>query len=482
MNPYLVLSTVLFYCAVIALISYITSRKAGSGEFYLGGKKSPWFVVAFGMIGTALSGVTFISVPGWVCGPAKMTYLEVVLGNFLGYIVVAMVLLPLYYKMNLTSIYTFMNVRFGKSSYKTSAVLFLVSRVVGAAFRVFIVALVLQITLFEPLHVPFEINVCLIMLMIWLYTFKGGIKSIIWSDLFQTSMFIAAVIFTIIIIKNKLGLSFGGMVEQIFQNPQSQIFDFSDFINNKYNFFKQFIGGIFLTITMVGMDQDMMQKNLSLKNIGEAKKNFFTFSISFVLVNLLFLILGVLLFMFLSAQNIQMPSRTDEIYPLIATNYLGTATIIFFILGIVAATFSSANSAIIALTTSFMVDIYGQKDKTEAKLKKTRYIVHTSFAVLLVFVILVFNAFNDRSVVEAIFKFAGYTYGPLLGLFTLGVLFKKIDLNDRFVPIICIITPILTVLFDKFSEILLNGYKFGFEILILNGLLTFIGLLLIRKK
>ena len=486
MNPLLIISIVAIYFAVIIFISYITSRNSGSNDFYSGGKKSPWLVVAFGMIGTTLSGVTFISVPGWVAGDAKMTYFAFVLGNFLGYLVITLILLPLYYKMNLTSIYTYMSKRFGFYSYKTSAVLFLISKIIGAAFRLFIVALVLQITIFAPLGIPFELNVFITIFFIWAYTFKGGIKSIIWTDLLQTSCLIIAVVFTIIIIKNQLNFNFSEMITAISNNSQSQIFDFSNFIGNKYNFFKQFIAGIFITIVMVGLDQDMMQKNLSLKNIKEAKKNFFSFAIAFIPVNLIFLSLGVLFVIYMNTKGIAMPLMEngtiagDEIYTLLATNYLGTATAILFIIGVIAAAFSSANSALIALTTSYMIDIKPCVNKSEKYQKNKRFVVHIAFSVIVALVIIFFKLLNNDSVVYAIFKFAGYTYGPLLGLFTLGIFFK-ININDKFVPIVCIVAPIITIILDVFSLELLGGYKFGFEVLILNGLLTFVGLLLLKN-
>lgn len=481
MNPIITIIIIATYFAVILGVSYITSKRAKSNDFYTGSKKSPWWVVAFGMIGTTLSGVTFISVPGWVSGDAKMTYFAVILGNFFGYLVISSILLPLYYRMNLTSIYSYINNRFGFNSYKTSAYLFLISKIIGAAFRLFIVALVLQIIVFEPLGLPFELNVFVTLFLIWAYTFKGGIKTIIWTDMIQTAFLVFAVLFTIYVIADNLNLGFSEMVSGIYNHPQSLMFDFSDIWGNPNNFFKQFIAGIFITIVMVGLDQDMMQKNLSLKNIKEAKKNFISFAITFVPINLIFLSLGVLFVMYMNTNSIPMPGRTDEIYTLLATNYLGQATAIFFILGIIAAAFSSANSALIAMTTSFMVDIYDGKNKSESALNKKRFITHIAFTIILGIVIILFHYLNDDSVVKAIFKFAGYTYGPLLGLFTLGIFFK-IKINDKLIPLVCIVAPIITVVLDKFSETLLWGYKFGFEILLLNGILTILGLLIIKKK
>lgn len=481
MNPYLVIGIIALYFAVIIGISYLASRKSKDSDFYTGGGNSPWWVVAFGMIGTTLSGVTFISVPGMVASPAHMTYFEVILGNFLGYIFIMQVLLPLYYRYKLNSIYGFIEQRFGFRGYKTSAVLFLLSKIIGAGFRLFIVTLVLQITVFDPLGLPFFLNAILSVFLIWVYTFKGGIKSIVWTDLIQTFFLIFAVVFTIFSIKDELGFSFGGMVSAIGDSPNFRMFDFSNFWTNENNFFKQFISGAFITIVMTGLDQDMMQKNLSLKNIKEAKKNFFSFSLSFVPVNFIFLCLGVLFVIYMQAKGIAIPAKTDEIYPMLATKYLSFGVGICFILGVIAAAFSSANSALVAMTTSFMVDIYGLKGRSEEHLKKTRFIVHLSNAIILALVIILFEAFNDESVVKAIFKFAGYTYGPLLGLYFLGI-FTKIQIHDKAIPYICAISVVASVLIDKYSETLLFGYKFGFEILLLNGLITTVGLLIFRKK
>lgn len=480
MSPYLVISIIALYFIVIFSISIYTSKKSGNKDFFTGGKNSPWWVVAIGMIGTTLSGVTFISVPGWVASPAKMTYIEVILGNFLGYILIANILLPLYYKLKLTSIYEYIEQRFGKTSYKTSAYLFLVSKLIGASFRLFIVSLVLQITVFNPLNLPFALNAFCSVFIIWAYTVKGGIKSIIWTDMIQTFFLVFAVLFTIYAISKELDISFLDMTKQISNHPQSLMFDFSNFWTNENNFFKQFISGAFITIVMTGLDQDMMQKNLSLKNIHEAKKNFLSFSFAFIPVNIIFLALGVLFVIYMEHFNINIPIKTDEIYPLLATQYLSPAVSIFFILGIIASAFSSANSAMIAMTTAFVVDIYGTKNRTETSVSRMRIIAHTSFAILFAIVMIVFYKFNNDSVVKAIFKFAGYTYGPLLGMFIIG-LFSKKKIIDKLVPYISIISIILTVLIDKFSTQLLFGYKFGFEILLLNGLIT-IFLLYITSK
>lgn len=481
MNPYFSILIVLIYLGLILWVSYFSSRQSGSADFYRGGNKSPWWVVAFGMIGTTLSGVTFISVPGWVSSPAKMTYFAVILGNFIGYLFIAQVLLPLYYRLNLTSIYTFLEERFGFRAYKTSAALFLLSKTIGASFRLFIVTLVLQITIFSPLHVPYAVNAFFCVAVIWAYTFKGGIKAIVWTDLVQTFFLIFAVVFTIFSIQQALGFSFPEMLKQIGQSPQFLIFDFENPLSNPNHFLKQFIAGIFIAIVMTGLDQDMMQKNLSLKNIREAKKNFLTFSIISIPVCFIFMCLGVLFFIYMQQTGIPVPAKTDSIYPMIATQYLPAITGILFMLGVIAAAFSSANSALIAMTTSFTVDLYGVKGKTENEKKKIRFYTHIGCALLLALVMIAFSSFNNESVVYAIFKFAGYTYGPLLGLFFVGILLKT-EVRDKSIPWVAVLSIALTISIDHYSAVLLNGYRFGFEILLLNGALTTMGLLLCRKS
>lgn len=481
MNPYVSIFILLCYFALILFVSYISARKSNTADFYRGSNKSPWWVVAFGMIGTLLSGVTFISVPGWVSSPAKMTYFAVIIGNFFGYLIIAHLLLPLYYKRNLTSIYTYIRQRFGYRAYKTSAALFLLSKIIGASFRLFIVTLVLQITIFSPLGVPYAANALFCVFILWAYTFKGGIKAIVWTDLIQTFFLIFAVVFTIFSIQQVLGFSFRETLSAIYHCPQAQIFDFSDSWSNPNNFFKQFLAGIFIAIVMTGIDQDMMQKNLSLKNIREARKNFLTFSITSIPVCFIFMCLGVLFYIYMQQKGIPIPARTDSIYPLLATHYLPAATGLFFMLGVIAAAFSSANSALVAMTTSFTVDIYGIAGKTEKEQKKIRFYTHIANALILALVMIAFHAFNNESVIYAIFKFAGYTYGPLLGLFFVGIL-MKVQVQDKAVPFIAVLSILLTVIIDRYSVSLLNGYRFGFEILLLNGLFTISGLLLFRKR
>ena len=469
-----ILIIIISYFIVLLLISYFTGRKTSNLGFFLGNKKSPWYVVAFGMIGASLSGVTFISVPGWV-GSSQFSYMQMVLGYLLGYIFIANVLMPLYYRLNLTSIYTYLELRFGKISYKTGAVFFLISRTIGAAFRLFLVANVLQIVVFQEWNFPFWATVLITVLLIWLYTFKGGIKTIIWTDSLQTLFMLLAVGFSVFYIMGEMNLDFSGMIETVRNSKYSQVFFFDDWRDTRF-FFKQFFSGAFITIVMTGLDQDMMQKNLSCRNIKDAKKNMYWFSLILVPVNLLFMVLGALLFIFAQNQGIVIPDDTDLLFPVIATQgSVISAIAIFFILGLIAAAYSSADSALTALTTSFTVDILNTKSLTEKRLKKTRIFVHILFSLVLMLVILAFKAINNENVISAIFKVAGYTYGPLLGLYSFG-LFTKYKIKEKFVPLIVLLSPIICYVISANSEQWFNGYKFSFELLILNGLITFLGL------
>jgi len=474
----LILSTIGIYFAVLFLISYITGRKADNAAFFLGNRKSPWFVVAFGMIGASLSGVTFISVPGWV-GTNQFSYMQMVLGYLAGYLVIANILMPMYYKLNLTSIYTYLQTRFGRVSYKTGAWFFLLSRVIGASFRLYLVASVLQLTVFDSLNIPFYITVILTILLIWLYTFKGGIKTIIWTDTLQTLFMLTAVGFSVYYISQSMNLNFNSLIDTVKKSDYSQVFFFDDWKDKRF-FFKQFIAGAFITIVMTGLDQDMMQKNLSCKNIGEAKKNMYWFSFILIPVNLLFLSLGALLFIFAQQNGITIPNQTDNLFPLIASGgLLPPVLTVLFILGLIAAAYSSADSALTALTTSFSVDILDiEKIKDKKKQQQIRKQSHVAFSVILIIVILIFRAINDQNVISAIFTVAGYTYGPLLGLYAFG-LFTKYQVYDKYVWIVAVASPALTYLINIYSQDLLWGYKFGFELLIVNGLITFLGLALL---
>jgi Na+/proline symporter len=479
MEPTLVITIIVLYFGVLLTVSYFTSRKADNQSFFLGNRKSLWYVVSFGMISASLSGVTFISVPGWVID-SKFSYMQIVLGYLLGYAVIAEVLIPLYYKLNLTSIYTYLQNRFGKSAYKTGASFFLLSRSIGASFRLFLVANVLQISLFNDLNISFEITVIVTILLIWLYTFRGGIKTIIWTDALQTLFMLLAAGLTVYFISKSLDMGFGDMVNEIESSNYSKIFFFGDW-NHEFHFVKQLISGALISIVMTGLDQDMMQKNLSCRNIKEAKKNVYSLSFALVPVNLLFLSLGLLLVIFSRQNGISLPASGDDLYPLIATgNYLPPIVGILFILGLVAAAYSSADSALTALTTSFTVDILNADKLPEKRLKRVRIRVHIFISVLLGIIILIFNALSNRSVIAALFKAAGYTYGPLLGLFAFG-LFTKYRVRDALVPVIAILAPVLSYIIDINSANWFAGYEFGFLILLVNGLITFVGLSIIRK-
>jgi Na+/proline symporter len=482
MSPSLILLAVVLYFGFLIFISFLTSKKGDNDTFFLGNKKSPWYVVAFGMIGASLSGVTFISVPGWVSG-SQFSYMQMVLGYLIGYFFISFVLLPLYYRLNLTSIYTYLEQRFGFWSYKSGAGFFLISRVIGAAFRLYLVAIVLQFAVFDRLdfEIPFAVTVIITIALIWLYTFKGGIGTIIWTDTLQTFFMLASVGITIWLIMNHMGLGVIETIELIDTSKYSQIFFFDDWNSSKH-FVKQFLGGAFISIVMTGLDQDMMQKNLSCKNTKEAQKNMISMSLVLVIVNLFFLGLGALLYIFAEKNGITIPEKADLLYPTIALDgYLNQAVAVFFILGLIAAAYSSADSALTSLTTSFCVDFLDIKNKAKEIQKKWRIMTHIGFSVLLVLVILVFKQINDDSVIKELFVAAGFTYGPILGLFSFGM-FTKLNVKDKYVPIICIISPLICYFLKANSETLLNGYKFGFELLILNGFLTFVGLLFISKK
>ncbi|MFK7952608.1 MAG: sodium:solute symporter [Ekhidna sp.] len=478
MSPYFVGAIILGYFLLLIAISWVTSRNSQSNDFYTANRNSKWYLVAFGMIGASLSGVTFISVPGEVAN-SNFHYFQVVLGYLVGYFVIARVLLPIYYKLNLVSIYTYLEQRFGFWSYKSGAFFFLLSRIIGASFRLFLVAGVLQIAFFDAFNLPFWVSVLTTILLIWLYTFRGGIKTIVWTDALQTAFMLVAVVVSILFIKDELSWTWVELSNNVFEDSRSTIFNWE--WESGRNFFKQFFAGAFIAIVMTGLDQDMMQKNLTCKNIGEAQKNIFWFCVVLVVVNFLFLSLGVLLYQYAEISSIALPKRSDSLFPMLAVNnfsIIGTAT---FLLGITAAAYSSADSALTALTTSFCVDFLGFKQENYAEKKRLRMSVHMGFSIVLFFVILIFKAINDDSVINSVFTAAGYTYGPLLGMFAFGIA-TKWKLKDKLVPIVCLASPVLSYIINLNSEALMNGYKFGFEILILNGLITFIGLVLIRES
>ena len=434
------------------------------------------------MIGTSLSGVTFISVPGWV-DASQFSYMQMVLGYLVGYFVIATVLMPLYYRLNLTSIYSFFEDRFGMVTYRTAAACFLVSRLVGAAFRLFLVAVVLNYAIFQQIgvEVPFYVTVLITILLIWLYTSKGGIKTIIWTDTLQTAFMLLAVGTAIYIIADSLNLDLAGLVDTVKQSDYSQVFFFDDFRDSRF-FLKNFLGGTFIAIVMTGMDQDMMQKNLSCKNIGDAQKNMFWFSIVLVFVNLLFLVLGALLYIYASHQGLEIPAKGDELFPMVALNGgLGIVVGIFFILGLIAAAYSSADSALTALTTSFCIDFLDIKNRPQEKQVAIRRKVHIAISLILAGVILVFNAINEESVVSELFKAAGYTYGPLLGLFAFGLITKK-RIVDNYSIAVAIFAPLLTFIIQDNAGKWFGGYQMGFELILINGIIMFIGLWLISGR
>jgi Na+/proline symporter len=479
MTPTLVATIMVIYFGALIFISIITSRGADTNTFFTGNRQSPWYLVAFGMIGSSLSGVTFISVPGNV-GKVGFGYFQVVLGYLVGYWLIIGILMPLYYRLNLVSIYTYLEQRFSFWTYKTGAFFFLVSRTIGSSLRLFLAATVLQLFLFDAWHVPFFVTVATTIILIWIYTFKGGIKTIVWTDSFQTIFLISAVCIAVWQITSQLGMSFSEMVSTVSSSKYSKMFYFDD-INSTQFFWKQFIGGAFITLTMTGMDQEIMQKNLTCKNLGEAQKNMFWFSLLLVFVNLLFITLGALLYMYSSTNGVALPASSDELFPRLAFNELGLAVGIFFLLGITASSYASADSALAGLTTSFCIDFLNFKDKNEEVKRKQKFMVHLGFSVLFLIIILVFKEINERSVIDAVLNIAGYTYGPLLGLFSFG-LFTKRQVRDKLVPIVCVLSPAISYLISLNSEKLFNGYKFGIEILVANGIITFIGLWLISRK
>lgn len=496
MQPVTILAFFISYFIVLFALSTYMSRKDGSSNasFFKANKQSPWYLVAFGMIGTALSGVTFISVPGEVGAEAgqQFKYFQFVIGNAIGFIIVATVLLPLYYRMNLTSIYGYIEQRLGYYSYKTASFIFLLSRTIGSAFRLYLVVIVLQHFVFDFFKIPFAFTVLLSLGLIFAYTYKGGLKTIIVTDTLQTFFLVGSVFFTIYFICNHLNLGIVDAFETVKNSSYSKIFFFENFMTNKFHFAKQILGGMFVTITMVGLDQDLMQKNLSCKNIKEAQKNMFTFTGIFVVINLFFLSVGALLYLYATKNGIEVPTelvngksitRTDYLFPEIAFNHFSLVPAVVFLLGLTAATFATTDSALTALTTSFCIDFLGMEKKQETKATiKTRHLVHLAFSFILFLVIILFKSINDQSVVTMIFVLASYTYGPLLGLFSFGLLVKNKDVKDKFVPYICFLSPLATFLISKNSTALFGNYVFDNELIIVNGLITFVGLLIISKR
>lgn len=495
MTPSTILILIIVYFGILFYISYAVSKKDnGNDAFFKANKNSKWYLVAFGMIGTALSGVTFISVPGEVGSPngEQFKYFQFVLGNAIGFIIIAKILLPLYYRMNLTSIYGYIEQRLGVYSYKTAATIFLISRTIGSAFRLYLVVIVLQRFVFDFYGIPFALTVLISLALIFAYTYRGGLKTIIITDTLQTFFLVTSVFLTIIFICNSLDFSAIEAFEAVKNSNYSKIFFFEDFITSKFHFVKQILGGIFVTIAMVGLDQDLMQKNLSCATIGEAQKNMFTFTGIFVAINIFFLSVGALLYIYATKNGIEVPTdlvtgkpRTDLLFPEIAFNHLALIPSVIFLLGLTAATFATTDSALTALTTSFCIDFLGmdkEENRSKPNVVRTRHLVQIAFSFLMFLVIILFNTINDSSVVGMIFRIASYTYGPLLGLYCFGLLVKSKTVKDQFVPIVCLLSPGITYLISENSKTLLWGYVFDNELIIVNGLMTFLGLLLISRK
>ena len=481
MTPFLVLTTITVYFLVLFFISWLAGRNADNQGFFIGNRKSSWYVVAFAMIGSSISGVTFISVRGWVA-VNNFSYLQMVLGFVTGTLIIAYVLIPLFYKMKVVSIYEYLENRFGITTYKTGAWFFFISKMLGASVRLFLVCVVLQLLVFDPMNLPFTLNVFFSVALVWLYTFNGGVKSLIWTDTLKTFCLIISVVLCIYYIATDLNMGFSDMVSSITGNDYSKIFFFEDG-NDKRFFWKQFLAGVFTVIAMTGLDQDMMQRNLSCKNFKDSQKNMVTSVVFQFVVISLFLMLGVLLYIFVDTKGIQMPAKSDELFPMIATQgYFPNIVGILFIVGLISSAYSAAGSALTALTTSFTVDILGSlKTKTDQEATKSRKRVHIGMAFVMGIVIVVFNALNNTSVIDAVYIVASYTYGPILGLFAFGIFTRK-AVKDKYIPLVAVLSPVLCFILDENSQKWFNGYSFSYELLILNAFFTFIGLLLLTKK
>lgn len=485
MSPLVLILILLAYFAVLIVISRVQSREADFNDFYNASKNAPWLVVAFGMIGASLSGVTFISVPGWV-GERSLSYMQMVFGYFIGYIVIAHVLLPIYYRSNLQSIYVFLGNRIGAYAHYTGSGFFLLSRSIGAAFRLYLVAIVLQRFIFEPLGIPFVLTVGLTILLIWMYTYRSGIKTIIWTDTLQTGSMLIVLLVVLWKLSTALDIQMSDLPNKVLSSSYGQVFFFEDGWSDPYNFFKQVLGGMFITIVMTGLDQDMMQKNLACRSLKDAQKNMFLFSLMLILINFLFLSLGVLLYLFLEKNGLAFPSEivmgrekvlSDLIFPTVAMEHFGSWTGALFFIGLIAAAYSSADSALTSLTTSFCVDVLrlNPNETGMAQASKVRRWTHVGFSLVLFLIVCIFRLINDQAVIGALFQIAGYTYGPLLGMFAYGLLVRK-KLNSRWVAVIAVLSPIFTFIINTNSAKWFAGYTFDFELLILNGFICFLGM------
>ena len=470
----LIVITILIYFAALYIFSRLTNKSSDNDTFFRGNRRSPWYMVAFGMVGASISGVTFVSVPGMVT-KIDMTYLQTCLGFILGYLAVAFFLLPVYYRHNLTTIYSYLGSRLGETSYKTGAWFFILSKMTGAAVRFYVVCIILQRFVFDAVGLPFGITVVGMVALIWFYTRRGGIKTLVWTDTFQTTCLFTALLLIIYNVASELGLSFGEAVCAVAENPMSRIFEFDDIRSTQY-FWKQFLSGIFIVIVMTGLDQDMMQKNLTCKTLREAQKDMATYGVAFVPANLLFMALGVLLVMLAQVKGVALPAQGDELLPMFAASgQLGQLVVVLFTIGIVAASFSSADSALTSLTTCCCVDIC-QRPSDELLRRR----VHLGLSVLFVVFILLFRAINSTSVIDAIYIMCSYTYGPLLGLFAFALLTRRKPFG-RMVPFVAVLSPCICYAIDRSAQTLWD-YSFGYELLMLNGLLTFLGLWLGSRK
>lgn len=477
MTTGLVLTVLLAYFGLLIIVSFFTGKKADNETFFTANRTSPWYLVAFGMIGASLSGVTFISIPGEV-GSSHWTYLPVVLGNCIGYVVIAVVLLPLFYKLNLVSIYSWLGTRFGENARLTGSFFFIISQLVGASFRLFLVVGVLQLAVFDSMGIPFAATVFITIGLVWVYTFRGGIKTIVWTDALQTIFMLISVVLTIVVVCRSLGFDFGAMVSTVRESDLSRTFDFD--WRSGHNAVKQFLAGIAITVSLNGLDQNMMQKNLTCRTLKACRTNMFSFSGLFLIANVLFLMLGALLYIYATENGITLPEKTDDVFAFLSLNYFGVIAGLFFLLGITAAAYSSVDSSLTALTTSFSIDFL-KIDPRDAGQKRRRILVHLSFSVLMCLVIILFRELNNSSVVNTLLKAVGYTYGPILALFTFGLV-TRYQIKSRLLPVVCLLSPVISYIINCNSEQWLWGYRFGFEILLLNGLICFVGLGMIKVK
>ena len=487
-SPLLILSIVAGYFLLLIFLAWVTSRGSTTDDFFINRHKSPWYLVAIGMIGSSLSGVTFISIPGVVGAGGHnqaFSYMQVVLGYLLGYMVISLVLMPLYYRLKLVSIYGYLGMRFGPVSYKTGSAFFMLSRMIGSAFRMFLAVMVLHTLLCEPFGIPFYITVIVAISLIWVYTFRGGIRTIVFTDTLQTFCMLAAVILTIVAIMHQLDLSLYTLPQGMREAGFAKVFFFEGGWADPNNFYKQFLSGALITIVMTGLDQDMMQKNLSCKNIGEAQKNMFLFSVILIIANLLVLTLGALLWMYLGHLQLTAPEKSDQLYGILAMGHLPLYIGIAFIIGLVASSYNSADGTLTAMTTTVCLDFLGFDEKPEFKDEayrtKIRRRVHIVIAIIFAIVILLFQLINKGSVINELFRAAGFTYGPLLGLFAFGLLTRR-KLKDRYALMVCLVAPVLSYILNAYSAEWFGGLTFGFLILAVNGLITFVGLWLISEK